>query len=54
MSCQIAQTTSKQMSKRDSLRPYMDVIDNMLIQMVFIDHCQILIVPSHQIIKQSD
>ncbi|XP_022751109.1 LMBR1 domain-containing protein 2 homolog A-like isoform X2 [Durio zibethinus] len=29
----IAQATSNQMSKRDPLRPYMDVIDNMLAQM---------------------
>ncbi|KAK6923793.1 LMBR1-like membrane protein [Dillenia turbinata] len=29
----VAQATSKQMSKRDPLRPYMDVIDNMLAQM---------------------
>ncbi|KAI0495307.1 hypothetical protein KFK09_025457 [Dendrobium nobile] len=29
----IAQATSKQMSKRDPLRPYMDVVDNMLVQM---------------------
>ncbi|KAK1302061.1 hypothetical protein QJS10_CPB12g01177 [Acorus calamus] len=29
----VAQATSKQMSKRDSLRPYMDVIDDMLLQM---------------------
>lgn len=29
----VAQATSKQMSKRDTLRPYMDVIDNMLTQM---------------------
>ncbi|KAL2538545.1 LMBR1-like membrane protein [Forsythia ovata] len=29
----IAQATSKQMSKRDPLRPLMDVIDNMLVQM---------------------
>eukprot|EP01018_Ginkgo_biloba_P034789 Gb_30378 [translate_table: standard] len=29
----IAQATSNQMSKRDPLRPYMDVIDNMLLQM---------------------
>ncbi|XP_057970572.1 uncharacterized protein LOC131159571 [Malania oleifera] len=29
----VAQATSNQMSKRDPLRPYMDVIDNMLIQM---------------------
>ncbi|KAA8546769.1 hypothetical protein F0562_003198 [Nyssa sinensis] len=29
----VAQATSKQMSKRDPLRPYMDVIDNMLVQM---------------------
>lgn len=32
---QVAQATSNQMSKRDPLRPYMDVIDNMLAQMVF-------------------
>lgn len=32
---QVAQATSKQMSKRDPLRRYMDVIDNMLVQMVF-------------------
>lgn len=31
---QVAQATSKQMSKRDPLRPYMDVIDDMLAQMV--------------------
>ncbi|KAG5548318.1 hypothetical protein RHGRI_013876 [Rhododendron griersonianum] len=30
---EVAQATSKQMSKRDPLRPYMDVIDNMLVQM---------------------
>ncbi|KAH6798311.1 LMBR1-like membrane protein [Perilla frutescens var. frutescens] len=29
----VAQATSKQMSKRDPLRPYMDVIDHMLVQM---------------------
>ncbi|KAM7523775.1 hypothetical protein LguiA_013677 [Lonicera macranthoides] len=29
----VAQATSKQMSKRDPLRPYMDVIDDMLAQM---------------------
>ncbi|KAL8475150.1 hypothetical protein ACS0TY_031540 [Phlomoides rotata] len=29
----VAQATSKQMSKRDSLRPCMDLIDNMLVQM---------------------
>ncbi|KAJ1405324.1 LMBR1-like membrane protein [Sesbania bispinosa] len=29
----VAQTTSNQMSKRDPLRPYMDVIDDMLTQM---------------------
>ncbi|KAK3020151.1 hypothetical protein RJ639_005284 [Escallonia herrerae] len=29
----VTQATSKQMSKRDPLRPYMDVIDNMLVQM---------------------
>ncbi|XP_061336562.1 uncharacterized protein LOC133283681 isoform X2 [Gastrolobium bilobum] len=29
----VAQATSKQMSKRDPLRPYMDVIDDMLTQM---------------------
>ncbi|XP_074333183.1 uncharacterized protein LOC141671015 [Apium graveolens] len=29
----VAQATSKQMSKRDPLRPYMNVIDNMLVQM---------------------
>ncbi|KAJ4953272.1 hypothetical protein NE237_030104 [Protea cynaroides] len=29
----VAQATSKQMSKRDPLRPYMDVIDNMLHQL---------------------
>lgn len=29
----IAQATSNQMSRRDPLRPYMDVIDNMLLQM---------------------
>ncbi|KAL4196468.1 hypothetical protein AMTRI_Chr04g246310 [Amborella trichopoda] len=29
----IAQATSNQMSKRDPLRPYMDVIDNMLVEM---------------------
>lgn len=29
----VAQATSKQMSKRDPLRPYMNVIDNMLTQM---------------------
>ncbi|KAH1196442.1 hypothetical protein AAZX31_18G014700 [Glycine max] len=29
----VAQATSKQMSKRDSLRPYMNVIDDMLTQM---------------------
>ncbi|GMI77130.1 hypothetical protein like AT5G65290 [Hibiscus trionum] len=29
----VAQATSNQMSKRDTLRPYMDVIDNMLAQM---------------------
>lgn len=31
---QITQATSKQMSKRDPLRPYMNIIDNMLHQMV--------------------
>ncbi|XP_019240416.1 PREDICTED: LMBR1 domain-containing protein 2 homolog A isoform X2 [Nicotiana attenuata] len=30
----VAQATSKQMSKRDPLRPYMNVIDKMLIQML--------------------
>nr|XP_034891439.1 LMBR1 domain-containing protein 2 homolog A-like isoform X1 [Populus alba] len=30
----VAQATSNQMSKRDPLRPYMDVIDNMLAQML--------------------
>ncbi|RDX90810.1 LMBR1 domain-containing protein 2-like A, partial [Mucuna pruriens] len=30
----ITQATSKQMSKRDSLRPYMNIIDKMLLQMV--------------------
>ncbi|KAF5448464.1 hypothetical protein F2P56_028999 [Juglans regia] len=30
----IAQATSKQMSKRDPLRPYMNIIDNMLLQML--------------------
>ncbi|KAL6554865.1 hypothetical protein OROGR_006123 [Orobanche gracilis] len=30
----VAQATSKQMSKRDPLRPYMDVIDNMLVLML--------------------
>lgn len=30
----VAQATSNQMSKRDPLRPYMDVIDNMLLQML--------------------
>ncbi|ONK75600.1 uncharacterized protein A4U43_C03F18600 [Asparagus officinalis] len=29
----VAQATSKQMSKRDPLRPYMDVIDDMVLQM---------------------
>ncbi|KAA8536433.1 hypothetical protein F0562_028911 [Nyssa sinensis] len=29
----VAQATSKQMSKRDPLRPYMSIIDNMLLQM---------------------
>ncbi|XP_059648014.1 uncharacterized protein LOC132294249 isoform X2 [Cornus florida] len=29
----VAQATSKQMSKRDPLRPYMNIIDNMLLQM---------------------
>ncbi|CAN1216311.1 LMBR1 domain-containing protein 2 homolog A [Linum perenne] len=29
----VAQATSNQMSKRDPLRPYMDVIDNMLVQL---------------------
>ncbi|CAK9156168.1 unnamed protein product [Ilex paraguariensis] len=29
----VAQATSKQISKRDPLRPYMDIIDNMLVQM---------------------
>lgn len=29
----VAQATSKQMSRRDPLRPYMDVIDNMLLKM---------------------
>ncbi|XP_059645449.1 uncharacterized protein LOC132287008 [Cornus florida] len=29
----VAQATSKQISKRDPLRPYMDVIDNMLVKM---------------------
>lgn len=33
---QIAQATSKQMSKRDPLRPYMNIIDDMLFQMVVI------------------
>jgi hypothetical protein len=31
---QVAQATSNQMSKRDLLRPYMDIIDKMLAQMV--------------------
>lgn len=31
---QIAQATSNQMSRRDRLRPYMDVIDDMLAEMV--------------------
>lgn len=31
---QVAQATSKQMSKRDPLRPYMDIIDKMLMNMV--------------------
>lgn len=35
---QVAQATSNQMSKRDPLRPYMDVIDDMLTQMVSIIH----------------
>ncbi|RHN62692.1 putative LMBR1-like membrane protein [Medicago truncatula] len=30
----ITQATSKQMSKRDSLRPYMNIIDKMLVQML--------------------
>ncbi|CAA0821005.1 LMBR1-like membrane protein [Striga hermonthica] len=30
----VAQATSKQMTKRDPLRPHMDVIDNMLVQML--------------------
>ncbi|KAK4438154.1 LMBR1 domain-containing protein 2A [Sesamum alatum] len=30
----VAQATSKQMSKRDPLRPYMNIIDNMLVQML--------------------
>ncbi|KAK7809528.1 lmbr1 domain-containing protein 2 like protein a, partial [Quercus suber] len=30
----VAQATSKQMSKRDTLRPYMNIIDDMLFQMV--------------------
>lgn len=34
LSEQVAQATSNQMSKRDPLRPYMNVIDNMLTQMV--------------------
>ncbi|MCI17468.1 LMBR1 domain-containing protein 2 like A, partial [Trifolium medium] len=29
----ITQATSKQMSKRDSLRPYMNIIDKMLVHM---------------------
>ncbi|XP_012840823.1 PREDICTED: LOW QUALITY PROTEIN: LMBR1 domain-containing protein 2 homolog A-like [Erythranthe guttata] len=33
----VAQATSKQMSKRDPLRPYMDVIDNMLVHMFKVD-----------------
>ncbi|PON90888.1 LMBR1-like membrane protein [Trema orientale] len=33
----VAQATSTQMSKRDPLRPYMDVIDNMLAQMFMQD-----------------
>ena len=33
---QVAQATSNQMSKRDILRPYMDIIDNMLSQMVLL------------------
>lgn len=35
----IAQATSNQMSRRDPLRPYMDVIDDMLRQMVDEDPC---------------
>lgn len=35
-SFQVAQATSNQMSKRDLLRPYMDIIDNMLAQMVLL------------------
>lgn len=31
---QVAQATSNQISKRDPLRPYMDVIDDFLTQMV--------------------
>ncbi|PIA52027.1 hypothetical protein AQUCO_01000127v1 [Aquilegia coerulea] len=33
----VAQATSNQMSKRDALRPYMDIIDNMLRQMFIED-----------------
>ncbi|XP_066328596.1 uncharacterized protein [Miscanthus floridulus] len=33
----VAQATSNQMSKRDILRPYMDIIDNMLSQMLWED-----------------
>ncbi|KAA3461737.1 LMBR1-like membrane protein isoform 2 [Gossypium australe] len=35
MLIKVAQATSNQMSKRDPLRPYMDVIDNMLTQMYY-------------------
>ncbi|KAF6170303.1 hypothetical protein GIB67_042993 [Kingdonia uniflora] len=34
---EVAQATSNQMSKRDPLRPYMDIIDNMLRQMLMED-----------------
>ncbi|KZV50194.1 hypothetical protein F511_26054 [Dorcoceras hygrometricum] len=33
----VAQVTSKQMSKRDPLRPCMNIIDNMLVQMLSVD-----------------
>ena len=36
---QVAQATSNQMSKRDLLKPYMDIIDNMVAQMVSLHFC---------------
>lgn len=34
---QVAQATSNQISRRDPLRPYMDVIDTILTQMVMLE-----------------